>query len=160
MNAYRLTLPPPLKRLHPFFNVVKLTLAPTDPIPGRHRPPPPPPELIDGKEEYLIEEILDSRMFRRQLQYLVKWEGYGVEGNSWEYVDDVENAPEKVADFHARNPAAPHCIHAMAFGTIPFHKITVSTAASSQCSSEGGGDCEENTFLTASDMAFTCYHTH
>ena len=81
-NAYRLTLPPSMKRLHPVFNVVKLTPAPADPILGRRRPPPPPPELINGEEEYLVEEILDSRMFRRRLQYLVKWEGYGVEGNS------------------------------------------------------------------------------
>src|SRR6266446_2013281 len=70
-------LPPSMKRLHPVFNVVKLTLVPMDPIAGRHAPPPPPPELIDGEEEYVVEEIRDSRMFRRRLQYLVKWEGYG-----------------------------------------------------------------------------------
>jgi hypothetical protein len=52
-----------MKHLHPVFNVVKLTLAPPDPIPGRHVPPPPPPELIDGEEEYIVEKILDSRMF-------------------------------------------------------------------------------------------------
>ena len=64
-NAYRLTLPPSMKWLHLVFNVVKLTPAPNNPIPGRQRPPPPLPELIDGEEEYLVEEILDSRMFRR-----------------------------------------------------------------------------------------------
>jgi hypothetical protein len=100
MNAYRLTLPPSMKRLHPVFNVVKLMLAPTDPIAGRHAPPPPPPELIDGEEEYVVEEIRDSRMFRRRLQYLVKWEGYGTEGNTWEYAEHVNNAPERVAEFH------------------------------------------------------------
>ena len=119
-NAYHLVLPPLMKRLHPVFNVVKLTPAPRDLIPSQHRPPPPPPELVNGEEEYLVEEILNSRMFRRRLQYLVKWEGYGVEGNSWEYADSIENAPEKVADFHTRNTAAPHCICAMAFSTIPF----------------------------------------
>jgi len=31
-NAYRLALPPSMKRLHPVFNIVKLTSAPTDPI--------------------------------------------------------------------------------------------------------------------------------
>src|SRR6266567_3034352 len=77
-------------------------------------------------------------MFQRRLQYLVKWEGYGVEGNSWEYADNVENAPEKVAEFHVKNPAAPRRIRAMAFGMMPFRKITVSTAASSRCLSEGG----------------------
>jgi hypothetical protein len=32
-NAYRLQLPLSMKRLHPVFNVVKLTMAPDDPIP-------------------------------------------------------------------------------------------------------------------------------
>ena len=68
--AYRLTLSHSMRRLHPVFNVVKLTPAPPDPIVGRRRTPPPPPELIDGEEEYVVEEILDSRMFWRKLQYL------------------------------------------------------------------------------------------
>jgi hypothetical protein len=33
-NAYRLTLPLSMKLLHPVFNVIKLTPAPTDPIVG------------------------------------------------------------------------------------------------------------------------------
>jgi hypothetical protein len=52
-----------MKHLHPVFNVVKLTPAPPDPMPSRHAPPPPSPELIDGEEEYVVEKILDSRMF-------------------------------------------------------------------------------------------------
>ena len=137
-NAYRLTLPPSMKRLHPVFNVVKLTPAPVDPIPGRRTAPPPPPELIDGEEEYVVEEILNSRMFRRRLQYLVKWEGYGVEGNTWEYSENVDNAPEKVAEFHQRNPAAPRRIQAMTFGSIPFRPISLSVQASGRCFSRGG----------------------
>jgi len=62
--AYWLTLPPLMKRLHPVFNVVKLTLAPDDPIPSRRRTPPPPPELVEGEEEYIVEEVLNSRLFR------------------------------------------------------------------------------------------------
>jgi len=73
-----------MRRLHPVFNVVKLSPAPDDPIIGRRQNPPPPPELVDGEEKYIVEEILNSRMFRRKLQYLVKWEGYGIEGNTWE----------------------------------------------------------------------------
>ena len=33
-GAYRLRLPPSMGRLHPISNVVKLSLAPSDPIPG------------------------------------------------------------------------------------------------------------------------------
>jgi len=127
-----------MKLLHPVFNVVKLTAAPTDPITGRHRPQPPPPELIDGEEEYVVEEIIDSRMFRRRLQYLVKWEGYGLEANTWEDSGNVANAPEKVAKFHATHPAAPRRIRVMAFGSIPFRPVPITTSASSRCLSEGG----------------------
>ena len=33
-GTYHLRLPPSMSRLHPVFNVVKLTLAPEDPVPG------------------------------------------------------------------------------------------------------------------------------
>ncbi|KAG6898523.1 hypothetical protein C0995_009407, partial [Termitomyces sp. Mi166 len=63
---------------------VKLFPAPKDPIPG-HRPnPPPPPVLINHKEEYEVEEILDSCLFQHKLQFKVKWKGYGIEDISWE----------------------------------------------------------------------------
>ena len=64
-------------RLHPVFNVVKLTATSPDPIPGRHLQPPPPLEVIDGKDEYLVEKILDSKMFCGRLKFKIKWEGYG-----------------------------------------------------------------------------------
>jgi hypothetical protein len=137
-NAYRLTLPPSMKRLHPVFNVVKLTPAPADPIPGRRVRPSPPPELVDGEEEYAVEQILDSRMHRRRLQYLVKWEGYGTEGNTWENADQVGNAPEKVAEFHRNNPSAPRRIRAATFGSIPFRPLSPTDQASSRCFSKGG----------------------
>ena len=83
-GAYWLHLPLSMKRIHPVFNVVKLTPAPDDPIPGRRMPPPPPPEIIDGEEEWVVEDILDSKIINQKLQYLVKWKGFGVEHNSWE----------------------------------------------------------------------------
>ena len=86
----------------------------------------------------MVEEILNSRVFRRRLQYLVKWEGYGMEGNTWEYSENVDNAPEKVAEFHRRNPAAPRRIRALTFGSIPFRPITLETQASGRRFSGGG----------------------
>jgi len=72
-NAYRLRLPPSMSCIHPVFNVIKLTPAPEDPIIGRRTVPPPLPEIIDGEEEWVVEEILDSRMMNWKLRYLVKW---------------------------------------------------------------------------------------
>ena len=63
-----------MSRLHPVFNVVKLTPAPVEPIQGWHLIPPPPPKIIEGEEEWIVEEILDSRMINRKLKYLIKWE--------------------------------------------------------------------------------------
>jgi len=70
-GAYRLCLPLSMSRLHPVFNVVKLSLAPPDPIPGWRTSPPPLLEIVDGKEEWVVEEILDSWMVNRKLCYLV-----------------------------------------------------------------------------------------
>ena len=111
-SAYRLRLPPSMGRLHPVFNVVKLSPAPPDPILGRRAQPPPPPEVIDGEEEWVVEEILDSRMVNRKLRFLVKWEGFGIEHNSWEPWDGV-HAPDLIADFYRRNPGAARRIRAV-----------------------------------------------
>jgi len=111
-----------MRRLHPVFNVEKLSPAPDGPIAGRHQNLPPPLKLIDGEEEYIMEKILNSRMFQWKLQYLVKWEGYGTEGNIWEYSENLNHAPEKVTEFHTKNPGAPCRICALTFGSIPlFH---------------------------------------
>ena len=105
-GAYHLRLPPSMSRLHLVFNVIKLTLAPDDPVPGRHLCPPPLLEIVDGEEEFIVENILDSRVINQKLCYLVKWEGYGIEHNSWEPADNI-HAPECVADFHWKHPGAP-----------------------------------------------------
>jgi len=66
-DAYRLCLPPSMGQLHPVFNVVKLSVAPLDPIPGCQMTPPPFLEIVDSKEEWIMEEILDSRMVNWKL---------------------------------------------------------------------------------------------
>ncbi|CAJ0965001.1 unnamed protein product [Ranitomeya imitator] len=53
---------------------------------------PPAPVLVEGELEYVVEKILDSRVSRRKLQYLVKWKGYGQEDNSWVFASDVHAA--------------------------------------------------------------------
>src|SRR5215510_6550572 len=121
-SAYRLKLPRTMQRLHPVFNVVKLSLAPEDPFPGRKLPPPPPPELVEGEEEWEVEEILDSRLLRKKLKFLVKWKGFGREHNSWENAADVF-APELVKAFYNRHPGAPRFIRALLFDSIPFQPL-------------------------------------
>ncbi|CAJ0919313.1 unnamed protein product [Ranitomeya imitator] len=55
--------------------------------------------LVEGELEYVVEKILDSRVSRRKLQYLVKWKGYAQEDNSWVFASDV-HAPDLVRAFH------------------------------------------------------------
>ena len=98
-----------MSRLHPVFNVVKLTPAPEDPVPGRCLHPPPLLEIVNGEEEFIVEEILDSRVINQKLRYLVKWEGYRIKHNSWEPTDNV-HALECIADFHWKHPRAPRHI--------------------------------------------------
>jgi len=122
-GVYRLRLPPSMSRLHPVFNVVKLSLAPPDPIPGRRTSLPPLPEIVDGEEEWVVEDILDSWMVNQKLHYLVKWEGFGVEHNSWEPWDNV-HVLELVADFYRRHPGAARHIRMVDFCSIPFHSVS------------------------------------
>ena len=131
-GSYRLRLPPSLSRLHPVFPVVKLTLAVPDPIPGRRAAPPPPPELIEGHSEYEVEEVLDSRMRWRRMEYLVKWKGYDAGHNSWEPHYNLDRAKEAIAKFHRLNPGAPRRINSTAFRSIGF------TSTSGRRVSKGG----------------------
>lgn len=61
---------------------------------------------VDDEEEYEVEEILDSRMRYRKLQYLVKWQDSDVP--TWEPVAnlDVEDS-EPVNRFHILFPRKP-----------------------------------------------------
>ena len=133
-NAYRLRLPPSMSCIHPVFNIIKLTPAPEDPIIGRRTVPPPLLEIIDGEEEWVVEEILDSRMMNRKLRYLVKWKDFTAEHNSWEPWDNVR-APDLVAEFYCKHPGAARHIRAMEFASISFQTI-----ASGRHYSGGGMD--------------------
>jgi len=121
--AYRLKLPYWMKQLHPVFNVVKLTLAPDDPIMGHKTEDHLLPIVIDGEAEWEVEEILDSRWHRRRFQYLIKWKGYSREHNSWESASKVF-APELTAEFHRKHPRAPRHIQRMEFDNI-FHSESI-----------------------------------
>jgi len=126
--AYRLKLLYRMKQLHPVFNVVKLTLAPDDPIAGCKTEDHPLPIVIDGEVEWEVEEILDSHWHRRQFQYLIKWKGYGREHNSWESASEVF-APELTVEFHCKHPRAPRHVRCTEFDNI-FHSESIAPRCS------------------------------
>jgi len=115
--AYRLKLPRGMRQLHPVFNVVKLSAAPEDLILERRPQTPLPPIVVDGEEEWEVEEILDSCWYRKRFQFLVKWKGFSKEHNSWEAASDVK-APDLVTEYYRKHLAAPRHIHQTDFDAI------------------------------------------
>ena len=156
-GAYQLQLPPSMSRLHPVFNVVKLTPAPEDPVQGWHVPPPPLLEIIDREEEWVIEEILNSRMINQKLQYLVKWDGFRIEHNSWEPWDNI-HAPDLVSEFHRKHPRAPQLIRLIDFNAIAFRSIPSSVVLGHH-SLEGGMDVRGHLQAPMSLTEYVCLTT-
>lgn len=68
-NAYELDLPATIK-IHKVHNVSLFDPGDNNSFPGQAIPPPPPIE-VDGEEEYYVDEILDSKLSRSRLKYLV-----------------------------------------------------------------------------------------
>ena len=64
----------------------------------------PPPDLIDGKLEWEVEQILDMRMRRSEKQYLICWKGYSSAHDSWEPWENI-NAPLLMVEFEKRRGA-------------------------------------------------------
>ena len=103
-HVYRLDLPPTLG-IHPVFHVSLLEPHVRNCFPNRDQPPPP-PVIVEGELEYEVNEILDSRVTRGKVYYLVDWKGYGPEDRSWEPEENVEGNVQ-VQVFHQRYPRKP-----------------------------------------------------
>jgi len=103
--TYRLRLPPTMK-IHNVFHVSLLEKFKISNNPSRHTPPPPPVQLADTVE-YEVEQILDSRVFRNKLQYLIRWKGFSAAHDTWEPAAHAQNAPKLRKAFHIANPTKP-----------------------------------------------------
>ena len=115
--AYHLKLPHGMRQLHPVFNVVKLSTAPEDPILERKSQALLPSIVVDGEEEWEVEEILNSCWYQRRFQFLVKWKGFSREHNSWEIASDIK-VLDLVVKYYWKHLAAPRHIHQTDFNAI------------------------------------------
>lgn len=104
-RSFRLDLPKSVK-IHPVFHVNLLEPWRPDHIPGRKQNPPPPVQ-VKSDLEYEVKKILDSRLKKGKLEYLIDWVGYEPQDRTWEPAIDVANAPDLVQEFHTENPTKP-----------------------------------------------------
>ena len=100
--AYKLQFPTAVQ-YHPVQHVFLLDPFDDDPLLGQQNPPPL-PVIMDDNEKWHVEEILDSRIYHRRLQYLVKWIGF--DRPDWEPAEGI-NKLEAVNRFHQRYPEKP-----------------------------------------------------
>jgi len=117
-----------MRQLHPVFNVVKLFATLEDPILGRKLQVSLLSIVIDGEEEWEVEEILNSRWHQRRFQFLVKWKGFSREHNSWKVVFNVK-VLDLVAEYYWKHPATLRHICQTDFDTI-FNPRTIASRRS------------------------------
>ena len=95
-NAVELELPAVL-RIHLVVNVRRIVKY-KEQVEGQKKILPSLVEIA-GEKEYEVEEILDRQKKRRKMKYLVKWKGYMAEENTWERLENLKNAIEKIEEF-------------------------------------------------------------
>ena len=90
-NVYRLELPSRLK-IHPVFHV--LLLEPANKTQGDVGKPLPPLE-VEGKKEYYVKNVLNSKYRWAKHYYLVKWREYSKEESSCQSGKDLKNTQKQ-----------------------------------------------------------------
>jgi hypothetical protein len=95
--------------IHPVFHTSLLMPYTETPLHGPNFTRPP-PDLIDGEEEYEVEQIRSHWTWgwHKTLQYLIKWKGYPKSNNTWENTDQI-HAPALIKLYHQMN--APKSIN-------------------------------------------------
>jgi Chromo (CHRromatin Organisation MOdifier) domain len=139
--VFQLALPPQW-RIHNVFHASLLTPYKETEEHGENFVQPP-PELIEGQEEYEVEQVVNSRRLgcARKLQYLLWWKGYSCAHDSWQDATEV-HAPELVKEYYTRKKSAV-CTMSIkgddqpTANTSPFlsiNRITMSNGSSSPAS--------------------------
>ncbi|MBW0543981.1 hypothetical protein O181_083696 [Austropuccinia psidii MF-1] len=108
-HAYHLKLSSQWKSNHPVFHIFSL-LEPVkkSTIPNRHQEPPP-PKINEEEEEWEPSQILESKIKRVKLWYLVGWKGFSQDPErfTWEPAENLKRFPELIKDFYSLYPDKP-----------------------------------------------------
>ena len=109
-QAYKLDIPVHW-RVHPVFSLAQLEPAPPGPDPFK-RPMPEHPEsvFVEGDtaewKSYVVERLLNKRVRhtangKEITEYLVKWQGYGPEFDTWYKIEHLDNCMDLVEEYEA-----------------------------------------------------------
>ncbi|MBW0593546.1 hypothetical protein O181_133261 [Austropuccinia psidii MF-1] len=107
-HAYHLKLPLQWKSIHPAFHISLLEPVKTSRTLNRHQEPPP-PIIIKEEGEWEVSQILESKLKRGKLWYLVGWNGFSQysQRSTWKPTENLNNFPELVKEFHSLYPDKP-----------------------------------------------------
>ncbi len=108
--TFRLQLPASTKR-HNVFHVSLLEPYVPSTIPHRdqHQSSLLDDLLVpDDETIFEIDSLVDCRLYRRQLQYLVHWKGYDESERTWESYPNLCHLPLLLKEFHRMHPAKPN----------------------------------------------------
>ena len=102
-------------KIHDIFHLSLLWKATNNPLPDQHNNSAP-PVIINDKEEWKINDILNARkkgekkvekkVVGKKIQYHVKWKRYN-ENKEWYNASGFEHAKKIIDDFYKRNPTKP-----------------------------------------------------
>jgi len=99
-QAYELRLPTEWK-IHPVVSIAQLEPFREDPF--ERQQPPPAPVIFEGEEYFKVEKVIRADMRgrgrMRRMHYLVRWQGYGPEQDSWVPEEEMELSGELIDEF-------------------------------------------------------------
>ncbi|KXN86135.1 Chromodomain Y-like protein 2 [Leucoagaricus sp. SymC.cos] len=58
---------------------------------------------MDGFEEYEVEKIIKHKRTPQGMKYLIRWKGYSLSDNTWEWEDDLEYLEELLREYKTAN---------------------------------------------------------
>ncbi|MBW0464699.1 hypothetical protein O181_004414 [Austropuccinia psidii MF-1] len=107
-HAYHLKLSQQWKSFPPVLHVSLLEPVKKSNIPNKHQLAQP-PVLVEEQEEWEVAQVLDSKLNRGELGYLVEWKGFrkDPERSTWKPASSLTSSPDLFKDLHTLYPDKP-----------------------------------------------------